>query len=152
MKPIRNSIKAVILRDGYVLLTRNRDDWGEFYLFPGGGQEPGETMADALVRECREEIDTEVHIGRLLWVREYIGAHHEFAAWDGDVHQIEFMFECRLPEGAQPQNGCLTDTMQTGVEWVPLEELLDLRMYPQTLRPLLAAGLPGEPVYLGDVN
>jgi hypothetical protein len=51
MKPIRNSSKAVIIQNHQVLLTKNKDDWGYFYLFPGGGQEAGETLIEAVYRD-----------------------------------------------------------------------------------------------------
>nr|WP_317851925.1 NUDIX domain-containing protein [Planococcus sp. 4-30] len=53
---IRNSAKAVILKDSKVLLTKNVDDEGFFYLFPGGGQDHGETLPETVKRECLEEI------------------------------------------------------------------------------------------------
>lgn len=34
--------------------------------FPGGKVEPGESDAQALARECREELDVELHVGRKL--------------------------------------------------------------------------------------
>ncbi|WP_328824259.1 NUDIX hydrolase [Metabacillus schmidteae] len=47
---IRNSSKAIIMNsDGdKILLTKNRDREGFFYLCPGGGQEHGETLHEAL--------------------------------------------------------------------------------------------------------
>ncbi|MBL8921821.1 MAG: (deoxy)nucleoside triphosphate pyrophosphohydrolase [Myxococcaceae bacterium] len=41
--------------------------------FPGGKIEPGETEAEALVREGREELDVELSVGRRLW-----GTVHEY--------------------------------------------------------------------------
>ncbi|MFP2903577.1 (deoxy)nucleoside triphosphate pyrophosphohydrolase [Pyxidicoccus sp. 3LFB2] len=35
--------------------------------FPGGKVEPGETDEAALARECREELDVELSVGRRLW-------------------------------------------------------------------------------------
>ena len=67
---------------------------------PGGGAEFGETLHEALHRECREEIGCDVEIGPLRFIREYIAAHHEFAAEDPEAHQIEYMFVCRLADGA----------------------------------------------------
>lgn len=62
MKAIRNSAKALIIVDGKLLCTKNEDQWGFFYLLPGGGQNPGENLWDALRRECREEIAAEIVI------------------------------------------------------------------------------------------
>ena len=97
MRSIRNSAKALIIHDGRLLCTRNEDARGIFYLLPGGGQEPGETIPEALQRECREEIGTVVEVGPLTFVRDYIGKNHEFAAHDADVHQIEYMFAATCP-------------------------------------------------------
>ena len=57
MKPIRNSAKAVIIQNEKILLTKNKDDFGFFYLFPGGGQDHGEELKDAVKRECLEELE-----------------------------------------------------------------------------------------------
>lgn len=156
MPRFRNSIKAVILHEGQLLVTVNRDHLGEFLLLPGGGQEFGETMVEALQRECREEISCEVVVHDLLGIREYIGAHHEFAANDSDIHQVEIMFACELIPGAQPRPGDLVDDerywQQTGVAWVPLAELSRHRLYPAALQQWLLT-LPRPPrKYLGDVN
>jgi len=150
----RNSCKAVVFDGDNVLLTRNRDRMGEFHLLPGGGQRMGETLHEAVRRETAEETGWLVDPGRLLLVRDYIGAHHEFAGEDGDVHQVELMFAAGLlerVEGWEP----VRDAWQTGVEWLPLARLEEVRIYPSVLcelLPLLASGDYEGPVYLGDVN
>lgn len=152
MKPIRNSAKAVIIQDDYVLLTKNKDDSGYFYLFPGGGQEVGETLIEAVTRECIEEIGQLVTVGELLYIREYIGKHHEYAEWDYDVHQVEFYFQCNLNNSSSALiNGANPDSMQVGVEWVKLSELESYRVYPKALISVLM-NQRQETVYLGDVN
>src|SRR5687767_6608945 len=100
MKPIRVAAKAVIIRDGKLLVTKNVDDQGEWYLLPGGGQERGEALSETVRRECREEVGADVAdvadvaVGALRFVREYIGRNHEFATQDGETHALELMFTC----------------------------------------------------------
>ncbi|MCX6069761.1 MAG: NUDIX domain-containing protein [Chloroflexi bacterium] len=79
MDPVRNSGKAIVIRDESILVIAYRDEEGEWFSLPGGGQEPGETLTDALQRECLEELGVGVEAGPLRYIREYIGAHHEFS-------------------------------------------------------------------------
>lgn len=153
MRPIRNSAKAIIVRDDCVLMIRNVDAEGDWYLLPGGGQNPGETLPTALQRECLEETGALVEVGDLKLVREYIGRNHEFADHDGDVHQVEFMFECAVDPSYTPTTGATPDVYQTGVAWLPLSELARYRVYPSVLRRLLRSGIRGLSCdYVGDVN
>jgi 8-oxo-dGTP diphosphatase len=148
---MRNSIKAIIVQDERLLVTRAADDLGDYYLLPGGGQEPDETMIDTLQRECLEEIRTRVVVHDLRVVRDYIGKNHEFDH-DRYSHQVEMMFYCTLPEGAVPAMGRLPNDNQASVEWVPLKELSQYRLYPQTLRAVFADLESNKRIYYGDVN
>jgi 8-oxo-dGTP diphosphatase len=159
MRPVRNSAKAIILEDGQLLVVQKLDgDGAYYYILPGGGQVPGETLAEALRRECREELGADVRVGDLTLVREYIGRNHEFAERDVDFHQIEFMFECTLSAREGVGTGHLLDDGQVGVAWLPLAELEGMQLYPAALRSLLArrgtdrGRRPASVVYLGDVN
>ncbi|MEK4371077.1 NUDIX domain-containing protein [Paenibacillus sp. FSL R5-0473] len=152
MKPIRNSAKAVIVQDGRLLVIRLEDQYGTAYVFPGGGQEKGEELKDAVARECLEEIGQAVNVGELLHIREYIGKNHEFAEWDADIHQVEFYFACSLidPE-ATVFEGSNPDDHQVAVEWIALEDLSNIRLYPKTIGELLLkSGFSS--IYLGDLN
>ena len=65
-------VAAVIIRDGRVFATqRGYGDWKDWWEFPGGKIEPGESHQDALVREIREELATEIRVGNLLTTVEY---------------------------------------------------------------------------------
>ncbi|MCJ8007824.1 NUDIX domain-containing protein [Lederbergia wuyishanensis] len=152
---IRNSIKAIIINGENILLTKNRDHEGDFYLCPGGGQEHSETFHKTLVRECIEEIGREVSIAELLFIREYIGRNHEHSALDFNVHQVEYYFSCQLDEAEEMSfNPSNPDQNQIGIEWVPINDLLHYRLYPKQLRKYIIKQLNGEktPIYLGDVN
>ena len=79
---IRVANKAIIVRDGRLLVTVNTGDFATFYLCPGGGQDHGEDAHEGLRRECREEIGCDVVVGELAFVRDYIGSEHEFSEHD----------------------------------------------------------------------
>jgi 8-oxo-dGTP diphosphatase len=153
MKAVRNSAKAIIIAAGQLLAIRRTDAEGDWYTLPGGGQHPGETLVDALRRECREELGAEVEVGSLRHIREYIGAHFEFAQEDADVHQVELMFECTLVTDPFLAKPILPDEGQVGIAWLPLADLCSYRLYPMELRAMLVHGFdPQARIYLGDIN
>jgi 8-oxo-dGTP pyrophosphatase MutT (NUDIX family) len=139
--------------DQKVLAIKMRDRTGVFYILPGGGQRHGETLHQGLKRECLEEIGTNVDIGELLYVREYIGKNHEFRNSHSAFHQVENVFRCTLPtpDGIGP--GTELDKKQIGVEWIPLADLPNRRFLPDVIKPFFQNGdfIPNSP-YLGDVN
>ncbi len=102
MSWIRTAVKAVIVRDGRMLLNHCRNAGGEYYALPGGGQRVGETLDAALVRECEEELGVRVEVGPLRFVRDHIVAHHRHSYVTEAPHQLEHLFVCRLPEGDLP--------------------------------------------------
>ena len=66
-------VVAAVIRDKDKIFATQRG-YGEFkggWEFPGGKVEPGETSEQALVREIREELDTEIAVEKLLDTIEY---------------------------------------------------------------------------------
>ena len=57
-------VVGVAIHDGSVLLHRAAHD--PFWTLPGGRAEHGETAEQTLKREMREELETDVHVLRLL--------------------------------------------------------------------------------------
>jgi 8-oxo-dGTP diphosphatase len=153
MQRVRTAAKAIIIREGRLLLNHCRDEQGDWYALPGGGQQAGETLVEALLRECREEIAAEVEVVRLRYVRDYIAAHHEFSYLEEASHQVEHLFECRVDADYVPRSGPGPDRQQVGVVWLDLASLRGARVYPSALRQLLEPGFAESlPVYWGDVN
>ena len=63
---------------------------GLLWEFVGGKTEPGETMQEALVRECREELDITVSVGEI-----FTQVIHEYP----DILIRLTLFHCTIAEG-----------------------------------------------------
>ena len=65
-------VAAIIRKEDKVFATqRGYGDWQDWWEFPGGKMEPGETPEEALVREIREELSTEISVDEFLCTVEY---------------------------------------------------------------------------------
>jgi 8-oxo-dGTP pyrophosphatase MutT (NUDIX family) len=63
----------VIVESGSVALIERVREGRTYYLFPGGGVEPGETPEEAAVREAREELGVDVELGDLVYDEVFAG-------------------------------------------------------------------------------
>ena len=63
---------------------------GLLWEFVGGKVEPGESKEEALIRECREELDVTVEVGPL-----FIAVDHEYP----DLHVVLSVFKARIARG-----------------------------------------------------
>lgn len=106
---------AVIERDGAVLLARRPDGGllGGLWEFPGGKQEPGETLEQCLHREIREELGVDVQVGRPLGVYRHAYTH---------LRVTLHAFCCRL-------NGGMPQALQVSeIRWVFPDRLAEYPM------------------------
>lgn len=121
---IRNSAKALVLRDGKILLLKLCDSDGEWFILPGGGQESCELLPDAVCRHVREDTGVEVSCQDLIFVME--GSQGE------NYHRIDFIFSCEyISEGGMPTP---TDEDIVGYEWIAIEDIPNAPLYPSVLR------------------
>lgn len=65
-------VAALIVHDGRIFATqRGYGEWKGYWEYPGGKVEPGETPEEALVREIREELATEIEVERHVTTVEW---------------------------------------------------------------------------------
>jgi 8-oxo-dGTP pyrophosphatase MutT (NUDIX family) len=100
--PAANSLvpaaSAVVVDDQGRILLHRRSDNGKGAL-PGGVMELGESLADCVIREVREETGLDVEVTRIVGI--YSDPRHVFAYDDGEVRQeFSVCFECK-PVGGE---------------------------------------------------
>jgi 8-oxo-dGTP diphosphatase len=127
---IRTSARAMIRRNGSLLVIRYEDASGQWYALPGGGQRMGEGLEDSLVREVAEETGLQVRVGRLRFVRECM-ATPSSRSLPEDFHQVEMIFEGDVVNEAGAPSA--VDPTQSGVEWLPVDELRRRCFFPIAL-------------------
>ncbi|MCC5842095.1 MAG: NUDIX domain-containing protein [Opitutales bacterium] len=153
MRPVRSAARAIIIHNGNLLATKMRDGRGLYYILPGGGQEPGESLEETLRRECLEEVGVEVTVGPLLYVREYIGKNHNFSPSHEGFHQLEHVFSCSIADPHAVCEGTQCDMRQVGIAWLALGNLQAIRFYPESIKPFFTpTGIEVPRIYLGDCN
>ncbi len=141
---VRVSAKAVIIDDGKILMIKSAFPDGLLYDLPGGGQNHGETLTEALKRECREELGAEIEVGDILFVHDFIAANHPRLA-DKSAHGLKIEFECRLLSPID--EAAKGDDYQIGVEWLPIERLHEYPVHPSKLPRALRER---NRIYLGE--
>ena len=117
MKTIR-VVAAIIIENGKVFATQR--GYGEFkdgWEFPGGKIEPNETPEVAIVREIKEELDTEVEVVELLNTVEYDYPN---------FHLSMDCFICKIKSGdlvlkEHEAAKWLTKETLGSVEWLPAD-------------------------------
>ena len=118
MKTIK-VVAAIIIENSNVFATQR--GYGEFkdgWEFPGGKVEANETPEDALVREIKEELDTEIEVLELLDTVEY--DYPKF-------HLSMDCFICKMKSGdlilkEHEAAKWLTKETLDSVDWLPADE------------------------------
>jgi ADP-ribose pyrophosphatase YjhB (NUDIX family) len=125
--PLANSIVVAVtafIQDtaGRLLMIRRTDN--DLYAIPGGAQEIGETIAQTVVREVREETGITADVTGLIGV--YSDPAHVIEFSDGEVRQeFSLCFRARPIEG-EPR----TSSESKEVLWVEPAGLADLNVHP----------------------
>lgn len=109
-------VAAVILKDGKIFATqRGYGDFKDWWEFPGGKMEEGESPQEALTREIREELDADISV------------HDEIRTVEWDYPQFHLTlhcFWCSLKSEALHLNE------HEAASWVGKDELMTLRWLP----------------------
>ena len=113
-------VAAVICQGGRVFATqRGYGEWKDWWEFPGGKMEAGETPEAALKREIREELSAEISVGRLLGTVE-----RDYPAFHLTMH----CYLCSLLSEALRLNE------HEAARWLAKEELGGVRWLPADLQ------------------
>jgi 8-oxo-dGTP pyrophosphatase MutT (NUDIX family) len=117
------AVTAIVINNSNELLMIERSDNG-YWAVPGGAQDIGESVIDAVKREVAEETGIVVEVVHLTGI--YSDPRHVIAYDNGEVRQ-----EFSLCFRAKPVGGSLRMSAEaTKVQWVSPEQLNSLKIHP----------------------
>lgn len=117
------SVVAIVRDDeGRVLMIHKTDN--NRWALPGGGHDPGESIADTVVREVKEETGYDVEVETITGT--YTNPGHVMAYDDGEVRQqFSIAFRAKLIGGEKR-----TSEESSEVEWLTPDEISGLNLHP----------------------
>lgn len=120
---------TIVIKEGKVLLVRSKYKKEEFYLFPGGGMEFGETIEKAAIRETLEETGVKVNIKDLFHVNEYIYPE------DWNKRSISMFFLAEVTEISDPTTD--DEGKIKEVVWIKLSNLDKYDVRPKRVKEMI---------------
>ena len=112
-------VAAIIRRGNEVFATqRGYGDFKDFWEWPGGKVEPGETRVEALIREIREELDAEIRVDRF------------FHTVDWDYPQFHLTMHCYI---CTLQSAALHLNEHEAARWLRASDLSSVHWLPADL-------------------
>ncbi len=120
---------TITIKDGKVLLVKSKYGKKEFYLFPGGGMEFGETIKETAVRETFEETGVKVKIKDLFHVNEYIYAKNL------NKRSISIFFIAEVIKISNPRTNDGGKIKK--VAWIKLENLDNYNVKPKKIADMI---------------
>ena len=116
MKQIEVVAAIIFDEQGQIFATqRGYGEWKDWWEFPGGKMEAGETAQEALRREIHAELDAEIEVGELLRTIDY------------DYHTFHLTMHCFLCKLA---NTHVTLLEHEAAKWLKTEELDSVKWLP----------------------
>lgn len=112
-------VAAIIFdADGRIFATqRGYGDWKDWWEFPGGKIESGETSQQALKREIREELDAEIEVGELIITIDY-----DYPQFHLTMHCFRCTLDTAVTLKEHEAAKWLAQSELNSVKWLPADE------------------------------
>ncbi len=141
-------VAAVVINEGKLLVIRRVKPGEEYFTFPGGGLEEGETLEAGTLRELSEETCIEATVDRLLYK----------ITWN--TGNVNHYFLCTYISGEPtlrpdaPEIARMADGTQVYEPmWLPLSDVPNTILYPLEIRDEILSGqTKGYPAEIKEIH
>ena len=126
----RVRVAGILIEDDRILLIEHTKNNRKFWLVPGGGVDWGESAAEALIREFKEETSLDIEVEKFLFISETI-------APDKQKHVINLYFKIKKVENSSNIMKLGEEKILTDLRFIPEDEIKNIKLYPNIKEKLI---------------
>ena len=126
----RVRVAGILIEDDRILLIEQTKNNKKYWLVPGGGVDWGESAAEALIREFKEETSLDIEVEKFLFISETI-------APDKQKHVINLYFKIKKAENSSNIMKLGEEEMLTDLRFIPEDEIKNIKLYPNIKEKLI---------------
>ena len=129
---MNDRVVALIADNGKLLLVHRWKNGYEYYVLPGGGIEPGETLEQACIREVMEETGLRVTINKKIKTFKNMGRIEHY-----------FLVTCQSgePKIGSPEKERRSDDNKYELEWIDQDTLMKISLKPEQVLTICLSAL-----------
>ena len=122
LKP-RVRVAGILIENDRILLIEHLKKNKRYWLVPGGGVDWGESTAEALLREYKEETNLDIDVDKFLFLSETI-------APDKQKHVINLYFQVRVLKNSIEDMRIGNEKNLMDLRFITKEEIEEIKLYP----------------------
>ena len=126
----RVRVAGILIEDDRILLIEHTKNNRKYWLVPGGGVDWGESAAEALIREFKEETGLDIEVEKFLFISETI-------APDKQKHVINLYFKIKKAEDSSNIMKLGEEKILTDLRFIPEDEIKNIKLYPNIKEKLI---------------
>ena len=119
----RVRVAGIIIENNKILLIEHLKKNKKYWLVPGGGVDWGESTAEALIREYKEETNLDITVEKFLFLSETI-------APDKKKHVINLYFQIKIIKNSIYNMKLGDERNLTDLKFITKEEIENIKLYP----------------------
>ncbi|MBP6126561.1 MAG: NUDIX domain-containing protein [Leptotrichiaceae bacterium] len=119
----RVRVAGILIENNKILLIEHLKKNKKYWLVPGGGVDWGESTAEALIREFKEETNLDITVEKFLFLSETI-------APDKKKHVINLYFQIKIIKNSIYNMKLGDERNLTDLKFITKEEIENIKLYP----------------------